>query len=504
MSWHEHMPFAFFAVAALRPADDRRARDVEGRLLLRLLPGGRLARAVRRAATRSTPGRATQHTGPYGPEVLDELRVYHDPLYGSFSELRQETFDEAAARFADGSVDLLHIDGCHRYEAVAHDFETWLPEARATAGVVLLHDTHVRRARSSGSGGSGTELSPRLPRPSPSTTGMDLECSRSAPPSTRGFVEFLDAADRDPATGSFFAALGNRVAEPARQRLLLSAAEQRLAGREAELASGDRRSRTGRELAADELGHERDRSRGRRRARARPGGRRQAEKLRSERDRAEAQVRAREHDLADILRSPSWRLTAPLRSAKQEPAPRPLSGRDGPTSAARSGAGALPRRPTAPLRRHGRADLPAARLGRHPRLRHRPEVARGGRSSRSGPRPTRTGSSASPTTAPRTRRRSRISLACRTTRRSAVSHGENGGIAAATNRALASRRGRVRRVPRPRRRARPRCAARVRPPSQREARRRTSSTPTRTSSTAAAGGASRSSSPTGRPSSSAA
>ena len=42
-----------------------------------------------------------------------------------------------------------------------------------------------------------------------------------------------------------------------------------------------------------------------------------AEKLRQERDRAEAQVPAREHDLTDILGSPSWRVTAPLRSAKQ-------------------------------------------------------------------------------------------------------------------------------------------------------------------------------------------
>jgi hypothetical protein len=38
--------------------------------------------------------------------------------------LLQETFDDAAPRLADGSVDLLHVDGSHGYEAVAHDVET--------------------------------------------------------------------------------------------------------------------------------------------------------------------------------------------------------------------------------------------------------------------------------------------------------------------------------------------------------------------------------------------
>ncbi|AOV17569.1 hypothetical protein BJI67_11305 [Acidihalobacter aeolianus] len=81
--------------------------------------------------------------GFYDEQIYAELKNYHDPRYAQFSTLLRKSFDDALSNIEDGSVDLLHIGGLHTYEAVKHDFESWLPKL-SDKSVVLFHDTVVR------------------------------------------------------------------------------------------------------------------------------------------------------------------------------------------------------------------------------------------------------------------------------------------------------------------------------------------------------------------------
>ena len=84
-----------------------------------------------------------ENAGQYDEEIYVKVNAHHQERYAGFSRLLRMTFDDAVTCFADESIELLHIDGLHTYEAVRHDFETWLPKL-APGAVVMFHDTNVR------------------------------------------------------------------------------------------------------------------------------------------------------------------------------------------------------------------------------------------------------------------------------------------------------------------------------------------------------------------------
>lgn len=81
-----------------------------------------------------------EHAGLYDEKVIRLVKKIREEYFPSLQiSLVRKTFDEARHDFENHSIDILHIDGLHTYEAVKHDFESWLPKLKKN-GLVLVHD----------------------------------------------------------------------------------------------------------------------------------------------------------------------------------------------------------------------------------------------------------------------------------------------------------------------------------------------------------------------------
>jgi hypothetical protein len=140
--WIGHIPFAFWIVDVLRPSTFVELGTHSGNSY------SAFCQAIQRAGIPSSAfavdtWKGDEHANLYGEEIFTEFSHFHDSHFAGFSRLVRSTFDDAVNYFSDSSIDLLHIDGLHTYDAVKHDFETWLPKL-SSGGVVLFHDINVR------------------------------------------------------------------------------------------------------------------------------------------------------------------------------------------------------------------------------------------------------------------------------------------------------------------------------------------------------------------------
>lgn len=176
------------------------------------------------------------HAGQYGDDIYAEVNAHNQEHYASMSRLMRMTFDDALSYFADHSIDLLHIDGLHTYEAVRHDFETWLPKL-APGAIVLFHDTNVRE-RDFGVWQLWEELQVKYKHNLEFVHSNGLGVLQINDPQNQRTLPWLGAAARDKTQLiSYFAALGARELERYELNLVYKPLSKIIVERDAQIAS---------------------------------------------------------------------------------------------------------------------------------------------------------------------------------------------------------------------------------------------------------------------------
>ena len=139
-AWVGHTPFAYWLVASLKP-----------KTLVELgTHGGGSYFSFCQSVVDNKLDTKTyaidtwtgeKQAGFYSESLFKKVMDFNIEHFDNFSTLMKMTFDEALNEFDDNSVDLLHIDGFHSYEAVSNDYRSWYPKLSKEA-IVLFHDTH--------------------------------------------------------------------------------------------------------------------------------------------------------------------------------------------------------------------------------------------------------------------------------------------------------------------------------------------------------------------------
>jgi len=141
-SWLEHAPFAFWLINNLKPKKIVELGSFNGFSLFCFCQALKQAGLVGSQIYAIDTWQGDDHTSYYGDDIFNNVTETASRDYADTCKLVRSTFDNALVEFDDNSIDLLHIDGLHTYEAVKHDFESWLPKLTKNA-VILFHDTNV-------------------------------------------------------------------------------------------------------------------------------------------------------------------------------------------------------------------------------------------------------------------------------------------------------------------------------------------------------------------------
>lgn len=211
-AWIEHIPFAFWIVEAHQPRVFVELGTHYGVSYFAFCQAVEKLELNTRCFAVDT-WKGDEHAGFYDERVFEQVKAYNEAQYSGFSRMVRSTFDDALSHFSDGSIDLLHIDGLHTFEAVRHDFETWIPKLSERA-VVVMHDTNVRERRF-----GVFKLFENLRERYPTFEflhGHGLGVLKAGPRQTDQMLRFFNAAEKDQTKhdiNEIFARLGRACAD---------------------------------------------------------------------------------------------------------------------------------------------------------------------------------------------------------------------------------------------------------------------------------------------------
>ncbi len=141
-TWVDHMPFAYDLVECIRPKIFVELGTYNGASFFAFCQS-MLENDIEGLCYAVDTWEGDSHTGAYDTSIMDDVRAHAREHYRGFTYLMQMYFNEALKHFNDESIELLHIDGLHTYEAVQEDFTNWYPKVKP-GGVILFHDIEAR------------------------------------------------------------------------------------------------------------------------------------------------------------------------------------------------------------------------------------------------------------------------------------------------------------------------------------------------------------------------